>query len=301
MQIWDDIKRSFKTGDITTRIIYVNVAVFIVARLLIVFINIFNINTDGRELILDWLAVPSYSPQLIVRPWTVITYQFLHLDFIHIAINMLWLFWFGRLFLNYFSRRQFLSVFFWGGLWGAIFYLLSFNFIPFFQKSAFSGQMLGASASILAIVVATATASPNQKIRLALIGEVRMKYLALAAVLIDLMSLTYNNSGGHIAHLGGAFAGYWFATVYFNNNKDITKWIASIIDFFSTYTFKRKPKMKARKTSQKFSADKKSDMDYNKHKKDQQVEIDTILEKIKKSGYSSLTKSEKEALFKASK
>lgn len=300
MQIWNDIKRSFKTGSITTRIIYVNVAVFIIARLLMVIMNLSGIE-NSRAIIVDWLAIPTHIPQLITRPWTLISYQFLHLDFLHILINLLWLYWFAQMFQNTFSRRQVLSVYFWGGLWGAIFYLISYNFIPYFQESVFSGQMLGASASILAIVVATATANPNQKIRLMLIGEIKMIYLAIGVVLIDLMSITYQNSGGHIAHLGGAFAGYWFATTYLKGNKDMTKWISQIIDFFSTYSSKKKPKMKARKTSYTHTADKRADMDYNKQKKAKQSEIDKILEKIKQSGYSSLTKKEKEALFKASK
>lgn len=300
MQIWNDIKRSYKSGNITTRIVYVNVAVFIVARLLMVFLNLSGLS-DSKSVIIDWLAVPSHMPQLFIRPWTIITYQFLHLEFLHIVVNMLWLFWFGQLFQNIFSRRQVLSVYFWGGLWGAIFYFISFNFIPYFQESEFADQMLGASASILAIVVAAATASPNQIIHLALIGKVKLKYLAIGAVLIDLMCITYSNSGGHIAHLGGAFAGYWFATAYLKNNKDYTRWIAQIIDFFATYSSKKKPKMKARKTSYKRAADKKTEMEYNKQKKEKQAEIDKILEKIKQSGYNSLTKSEKEALFKASK
>jgi len=299
MQIWDDIKRSYQAGTITTRIIYVNVAVFVIAKLLSVFITVAS-PEGGTGFIMNWLAIPSLIPELIVKPWTVLTYQFLHLDFLHLIFNVLWLYWFGRLFLNFFSSRQVLSLYIFGGLWGAIFYLLSYNFLPYFQNNGLNAQMLGASASILAIVVATATASPNQEIQLVLLGKIKMKYLAIAVVLIDLMSVTSGNAGGHIAHLGGAFAGYWFATSYLKNNTDISAWIGKIVDFFATYTFKRKPKMKARPSTNR-GADKKKDMAYNKYKNERQAEIDKILEKIKVSGYNSLSKSEKEELFKASK
>lgn len=298
MPIWDDIKRSYQSGSITTRLIYVNVAVFIVAKLLSVFITMGS--GGGTSFILNWLAIPAYLPELIVRPWTIITYQFLHLDFFHLIRNILFFYWFGQFFLNTFSRRQLLSVYLWGGIWGGIFYLLSYNFIPYFQDNLELGIMLGASASILAVVVAAATAVPNQDVHLMLIGKVKMRYLAIGVVLIDLMSITSDNAGGHIAHIGGAFAGYWFATAYLQNNTDITAWLAKIVDFFATYSFKRKPKMKARYTSQK-AATKQDDMAFNKRKKQEQVDIDKILEKIKHSGYNSLTKSEKEALFKASK
>lgn len=300
MQIWNDIKRSYQSGSITTRIIYMNVAVFVVAKLLSVFITVTGTEQGDTGFIMNWFAIPSLVPQLLVRPWTIFTYQFLHLEFLHLIFNVLWLYWFGRLFLNYFSRRQVLSVYIWGGLWGATFYLLSYNFLPYFQDNAISGQMLGASASILAIVVATATAAPNEEIHLALLGKVKMKYLAIAVVLIDLMSVTSGNAGGHIAHLGGAFGGYWFATEYLKRNTDMSAWIGKIIDFFATYSFKPKPKMKAHPNTQR-AASKKSDLTYNKRKNEHQVEIDKILEKIKQSGYNSLTKSEKEALFKASK
>ncbi|MDA3852643.1 MAG: rhomboid family intramembrane serine protease [Bacteroidales bacterium] len=300
MQIWNDIKRSYQSGDITTRIIYVNVAVFVVAKLLSVLITVTGPQESGTGFIMNWFAIPSMIPELIIKPWTIFTYQFLHLDFLHLIFNILWLYWFGKLFLNFFTRRQILNVYIWGGLWGAIFYLLSYNFLPYFQHNGLSGQMLGASASILAIVVATAAAAPNEEIHLALIGKIKMKYLALAVVLIDLMSVTSSNAGGHIAHLGGAFAGYWFATEYLKKNRDMTSWIGKLIDFFATFSFKQKPKMKAR-PNPKRAADKKSDLAFNKRKKEQQIEIDKILEKIKQSGYNSLSKTEKEILFKASK
>ncbi len=299
MSFWDDIKRNFNLGNITTKLIYINLGAFVLYKLLQV---VFTISGADTMALSQWLAVPAQLPQLVIKPWTIISYQFLHWDFMHLLFNMLWLYWFGPLFLSYFSQRQILSVYFWGGLWGAIFYLLSFNFIPYYQDSNSIGLMLGASASILAIVVAAATAMPNREIQLMLIGRVKLKYLAIGTVVIDLLSITSaTNAGGHISHLGGAFAGYWFTTEYLKNNRDISLWIAKMVDFFATYSFKRRPKMKVRHTGSRKATDRRADMDYNKRKKEEQVNVDKILEKIKQSGYESLSKKEKEELFKASK
>ena len=296
MSFWDDFKRNFSAGSIVQKLIYVNGAAFVLYKLIQIIFTI--IGADNLQLA-EWLAMKPAFASLLIRPWTIITYQFLHWDFMHLLFNMLWMYWFGDMFLRNYTHRQVLSVYIWGGLWGAVFYLLSYNFIPYYQDKAVFG-MLGASASVLAIVVATAMATPNQSIRLMFIGEVKLKYMAIAVVLIDLLSITTNNAGGHIAHIGGAFAGYLFAITYLNKNNDLTKWIASITDVFATYSFKRKPKMKARPTERR-ATDRRADMDYNKKKKQDQASVDKILEKIKQSGYQSLNKEEKEQLFKASK
>lgn len=298
MSFWDDIKRNFNSGNITTKLMYVNGSAFVLYKLIQI---IFTIGTGDAVSLTQWLAMPQHIPELIIKPWTLISYQFLHWDFVHLLFNMLWLYWFGALFLKSFSQRQVLSVYLWGGLWGAIFYVISYNFIPYYEAKQTLG-MLGASASVLALVTATATAMPNQEMQLMFLGKIKLKYLAIGVTLIDLLSITSaSNAGGHISHLGGAFAGYWFATEYLNKNRDMTRWIAKITDFFATYSFKRKPKMKARHTGPRKATDRRADMDFNKRKKDQQLNVDKILEKIKQSGYESLTKSEKEQLFKASK
>ena len=296
MSFWDDIKRNFNAGSVVMKIVYVNGTAFMLYQLLNV---IFAIGGNDGLLLAKWFAINPSISTVMMRPWTILTYQFLHWDFMHLLFNMLWMYWFGDMFLKYFGQRQVLSVYLFGGILGAAFYLLSYNFIPFYQEQVSIG-MLGASASVLALVLATATAMPNQEVQLMFIGRVKLKYLAAAVVLIDLISITADNAGGHIAHLGGALAGYCFATIYLSKNKDITQWIARIADFVATYTFKRKPKMKVRRTERK-ATDRRADMDYNKRKHEDQISVDKILEKIKQSGYQSLNKEEKEKLFKASK
>ncbi len=298
MSIINEIKRSFQVGGIITRLIYVNVGMFVVVKLLAVFISI--AGGDGDGLIMNTLSMPASLQSLLKRPWTVLTYQFLHLGFLHLIFNVLWLYWFGRLFLSHFSSRQALSVYIWGGLWGAALYLVSAYSLPFFKERLLHTEMLGASASIMALVIAAATAMPNAEIHLILIGKIKMKYLAIATVLIDLLLVDSSNSGGHLAHLGGALGGYLFASSYLKSNRDLTSGLARFIDFFATYFFKRKPHMKVRRTKA-HAADKRADMDYNWKKKEQEDDINKILEKIKQSGYKSLSKSEKQRLFDAGK
>lgn len=297
MQIWDEIKTSFKRGGVITRIIYANVGIFIILRLLATFASI-AFPSFTRADLLEWIAIPASMPLFIYRFWTIFTYQFVHFDFLHLVFNMLWLYWFGAFFLQHFMQRQLLSVYLLGGIAGAALYLLSFNFLPYYQDAILGAHMIGASASILALVTASATAYPNQTIQLMLIGQVKLKYLALATIAIDLMSITSANAGGHIAHLGGALAGYIFANSYLKQNRDISNWINQLIDAFASIfkTKNKKPKMRARHTTKQ-----QSDWEYNKHKKQKSQELDRILDKIKTSGYESLSKKEKEELFKASK
>lgn len=297
MRIIEDIKRTYKSGGINTRILYINIGLFTLVKLITIFITLFGINGSDFSFLTDALAIPANIMVLAVRPWTIISYQFIHFDFFHLLVNMMWLFWFSQLFLRYYSQHQLLSLYIGGGLLGAAYYILAYNFIPYYSQGVNAGQMVGASASILAIVVATAVASPNDEIQLMIIGKVKMKYLAIGVIGIDLLSITTNNAGGHIAHLGGAFAGLIFAKEYMKNNRDITSWITRIIDFFSDLiASKKKPKMKARHTG----TDKQADRKYNSEKKEQEANINQILEKIKISGYKSLSKSEKAELFNAS-
>lgn len=296
MSFWDDIKRNFNAGSIVQKLIYVNGSAFVLFKLIQVILTLTGV---GDLQLAEWLAVKPEFSNLLYKPWTIVTYQFMHWDFMHLLFNMLWMYWFGDMFLRNYTHRQVLSVYLWGGIWGAAFYLFSYNFIPYYKNTEVFG-MFGASASVLAIVTATAMAMPNQNVRMLFLGDIKLKYMAAAVVLIDLLSITASNAGGHIAHLGGAFSGYLFASTYLNKNKDLTKWIASITDIFATYSRKRKPKMKVRNTTRN-ATDRRADMDYNKRKNENQASVDKILDKIKQSGYQSLTKDEKEQLFKASK
>ena len=290
-----DLKNGFKRGSISLQFIYINVGVFVVTTLVSVFLMLFNLSNAGLFQVLE---LPAYVPNFLMQPWSLFTYMFLHADALHLLFNMLWLYWFGQLFLGIFSARHLRGLYILGGLCGGLLYMLAFNVFPYFQIYINGSWLLGASASVLAIVVATAVREPEYRVNFMFVGAVRLKYVALFMVITDLLFMTSGNGGGHIAHLGGALAGWWFAASL-RKGHDVTKWINNAFDWVNGgFRFKipaRKPKMKATKGG------KNADYDYNAQKKRQSEEIDRILDKLKKSGYSSLTTEEKKRLFDASK
>ena len=290
-----DLKNGFKRGSISLQFIYINVGVFVVTTLVSVFLMLFNLSNAGLFQVLE---LPAYVPNFLMQPWSLFTYMFLHADALHLLFNMLWLYWFGQLFLGIYSARHLRGAYILGGLCGGLLYMLAFNVFPYFQNYINGSWLLGASASVLAIVVATAVREPEYRVNFMFVGAVRLKYVALFMVITDLLFMTSGNGGGHIAHLGGALAGWWFAASL-RKGHDVTKWINNVFDWVNGgFRFKipaRKPKMKATKGG------KNADYDYNAQKKRQSEEIDRILDKLKKSGYSSLTTEEKKRLFDASK
>jgi hypothetical protein len=205
---------------------------------------------------------------------------------------MLWLYWFGRIFLEYLDQRKLVAVYLLGGLCGAIVYVLSFNIFPAFKGVVAESVAIGASASVMAVVIAISAYVPNYSINLFLLGRIKIKYMALAIfVLTSIMDFSVN-SGGKLAHMGGALFGFLF-TINLKQGRDIGKGFNRIIDFFATLF---KPRKKLKVTYKKPA----TDYDYNKAKAEQQAKINSILDKISKGGYDSLTKVEKDTLFKES-
>lgn len=291
MSIVDEIKNSFKNGSSLIKIIYVNIAVFLAVKLIGTFITLLQLNTGFS--FVTWFAVPADINNLIFKPWTIFTYMFLHQDFLHIIFNMLWLYWFGQIFLQHFDNKKLLSVYIVGGLAGAALFILSFNIFPLFSQAVPVSIALGASASVMAIVVAISVYIPNHKIHLMFLGPVSLKYIALFSIVLDVISIASENAGGHIAHLGGALFGYLYI-VQLRKGKNITKGFDRFMDkIFSLF----KPKDKFKVTYKRPV----NDIEYNRNNVSKQKNIDKILDKIADSGYDSLSKSEKETLFKNSK
>ncbi|PLX08270.1 MAG: rhomboid family intramembrane serine protease [Marinilabiliales bacterium] len=297
MSIIDEIKYSLRGRNNFNTLIYINLGVFLLITLskIIVFFGGFS----GFDIV-PYLAVPADPDTLANRPWTVITYMFTHTSFIHILFNLMVFFWFGRLFLQFLSQRQMLGVYIMGGISGAAFYILAYNLIPAFSFASLFALALGASASVMAIVIAVATLVPNQEVFMLFFGKVKLKYLALVIIAIDLISIPIGNAGGHIAHLGGALLGYLFVR-YYRKGTDITIWLSRFLygikEFFKP---SKEMKVKPNKKKKKASTRPETDMEYNARKKAEQDEIDKILDKVAQSGYSSLSKDEKEKLFKMS-
>ena len=297
--IIDDLKRTFRQGNIVVRLIYINVAVFVIGLLLSVVLGLFNVNINY---FLRDLYLPADLLQLLRRPWTLITYMFMHAGAWHLLGNMLWLYWFGKLFLYFFSSKHLRGLYVVGGLAGALLYIIAYNLLPAFSAQLYSATLVGASASVLAIAIATAVREPDFRINLMFIGPVKLKYFALFIVLFDVLYVGSNNAGGHLAHLGGALAGWWFVRGL-GRGCDITHWVNMCIDAIGGLFHKRerkprKPKMKVHVHNA--TSDRAADYEYNARKKEQSEEVDRILEKLKKSGYSSLSEEEKRKLFEAS-
>ncbi|HOI87846.1 MAG TPA: rhomboid family intramembrane serine protease [Lentimicrobium sp.] len=243
---------------------------------------------------MKYLAVPADPGSLLLHPWTLLTYMFFHLDFLHILFNMLWLYWFGKIFVQYLSQRQLLGTYLIGGIAGALLYILAFNVFPVFSIVKESALALGASASVLAIVVAISFYVPNYTIHLFLLGPVKIKYIAVFSVVLDVLMLDSGNPGGHLAHLGGALWGFAWAKMI--PGRDPTR-------IFSKWSFLKMPDFRRRNKRFRVytNPQRMTDEEYNKRKVEKQKRIDAILDKISKSGYDSLTKEEKELLFSNSR
>ncbi len=295
MTIFDEIKQSYRQGSVLHKLIYINVGVFLsihIGVIILVLTNQIDRN-QSIDILLRYLAVPSDLSLLIRRPWTIFTYMFTHGFLWHIVFNLLVLYWFGRYFIEEFGIKKVLGVYIFGGLAGAILFVAFYNIFPFFENDRPLSAATGASASVMAIVIAVAVAAPNRRMHLVLIGPVKIIYLALALFIISTILDFTDNTGGKIAHIGGALTGYLFA-FYYRRGKDITRGFDRTVENFGTL-FKKREKMKV---TYKRSAD---DFEYNQEKADEQKEIDRILDKISKAGYDSLSKSEKEKLFNQKK
>lgn len=263
-------------------LIWINVIAFLAVNGLAVFEKLF-FNTDHiSSFSSNYLTLPSYLPELAVRFWTPITYMFMHADIFHILFNMLWLYWFGQIFEEFLGKKRTIGLYLMGGLAGGILFVLAFNLLPLFSYIKQASHVVGASASVMAIVVAAATIVPNYEISLILIGPVKIKWIALFYVAVDFLLTTGPNAGGQIAHLGGALIGF----VYVKQLQRGNDWIEGI-----TKIFKPKSKLKVVATNRSVVTSAKPRQD----------EVDEILDKISRTGYESLNKHEKEVLFRASK
>jgi membrane associated rhomboid family serine protease len=294
MNFIDLFKQKFREGDALIRLIFINVAVFVVLQTINILFLLFNQHFSWAS---DFLAAPASLTYLIHKPWTVITYMFLHEGLFHILFNMFALFWFGKLFLMYFSQKQLVALYIIGGTMGYVFFAGAYNLFPYFQNAIDSSVILGASGSIMAIILAVATKSPNMEMRMLFIGNIKLKYIAAIAVLMSFFGITSNNAGGEIAHLGGALTGYFFI-VSLRQGKDITAWLNKGIDLI--YDLFKPRKLKVRKNAN-YTGQKMSDAEYNQSKVNRMKEIDRILDKIKASGYESLSAEEKRKLFEQGK
>lgn len=289
-------------SNVVGQFICVNVAVYIIAVFIAVFSLFFNSPSWGAEWV-NLLGLPASLTGIMYRPWTLLTYMFLHTELWHILWNMLALYAFGKIFLNFYSVRHFVGIYVLGGIFGGLFFVAAFNVFPYFAPYINGAPLVGASAAVLAVVAASAVRSPNYRVVLLLFGSVRLSIIAWVTFLLSFLMLTGDNPGGNFAHLGGMFAG-WLVAFLLNKGYDLTNVVNRPLDFLSRI-FKKRPK--ARKKA-KFNfvrgegaaAKRSGDYAYNARKKADEAEVDKILEKIKTGGYASLSEAEKKRLFEAS-
>ena len=288
-----DIKYQFRNGNMVTRLILVNVGVFVFFGLFYL-IGFVSQSTTLYDAVILKLEAPASLHHLAQQPWSVFTYMFLHQGFFHVLFNMLWFYWFGEIFVLYLGDKKILPLYLMGGLSGALIYMLAYNLLPVFKPSVELSYMLGASASIFAIVFAAATLNPDHEVRLILIGNVKIKYVAVVSLLLDVINIPHGNAGGYIAHVGGALCGYLYITSL-RSGFDITSPLNNFFDWVVTL-FSRRPNIKvAHKSTGPRTAP------HQPRKESDQDRVDEILDKIAHSGYDSLTKEEKDFLFHYSK
>lgn len=287
MSIIEDLKLQYKIGGIANKMIYWNVGLFLSS---IIFFYRFKVGVFDYP---NWLALSSNPSVVITKPWTLLSYAFFHYGFMHLFFNMIVLNFSSRLFLTFFTQKQYLGLYFLSAIFSGLTFVLSYYYL------GKTSMIVGASAAIMALLVATTTYHPLMEIRLMLIGNVKLWYITAVLLILDLMQIQLDNTGGHIAHLSGAFFGFLYIKLL-QNGIDLSRVVTNAINFFYTI-FDRKQKIPFKKvhvTSQK-TAPKRESKVVMKDK--QQQQIDEILDKISQSGYDSLTKEEKEFLFQSGK
>jgi len=282
-----DLVYKFKTLNIANKLIVINIGVF-----LLFFIASFLFNTSS-DVLMQWFVLPEGPIEVLKQPWSILTYSFLHGGFMHILFNMIWLNFFSKFVLNLFSEKRFLTIYLLGALYGGLLFVTAYNVFPVFVSKV--GYLLGASASVSALMVFAATYSPNISFRFFMV-TIKLWQLAVGLFLLDLFRLgSGTNPGGMLSHIGGGVFGYLYAVQLAKGN-DIGLWfekiVAGVANLFKTR--KSTPFRKVHKTP-KNTTNKKATV----VKDDRQIKIDGILDKIGKSGYDSLTKQEKDFLFKA--
>lgn len=291
MSILEDLKLQFKIGDVVTKLIFWNIAFFAIPNILFGILQLFHINID----FLKYVSLSSDPIDLLWKPWSLISYSFFHSGFLHIVFNLIMLNFVGRLFLIFFTQKQLLSLYFVGSIFAGIIYILCYGFIP--ALTGITVSVVGASASVMAILFAAVAYSPLMNIRLMFFGNVKLWHISLVLIVVDLVQLPMENTGGHLAHLGGAFFGYIYVQ-QLKQGRDICSWFSNILDTLVN-VFGKKKAMPFKKVHRNYNQPPAKAISKIVTKDKKQQQIDEILDKISQSGYESLSKEEKEFLFKS--
>jgi membrane associated rhomboid family serine protease len=286
MNILDDLKIQYKLGGIALKMIYWNIGCFLVSLL---FFYQFKVGAFDFP---NWIALSSEPTIFVLKPWTFLTYAFFHKDFWHLLFNMMVLNFSSYLFLTFFSSKQYLGLYILSAIFSGLIFALGFNLMHY------SGAIIGASAAIMAILVAVTTYSPLMGVRLLLVGNVKLWHITAVIIILDLMQFRLENSGGHISHLAGAFFGFTYIKLL-QNGIDLSKGVSAILDF--VINLFKKPSTPFKKVHKNYRKPIEKPISKIVVKDKKQQQIDEILDKISQSGYESLSQEEKEFLFQAGK
>lgn len=285
----DWMRSRWRAADMVLRLVAVNVAVFLLIRAVAIVLMFTHANIDEA---LRWVMVPPTLQGAMREPWTIVSYMFCHYDVFHVLFNMLWLYWFGRMFISIATPKRLFALYIYGGVAGAALYVMFCLISPWIG----GGGLIGASAAIMAVVIATAVITPDVPVSMLFFGEVKLKWLAVVTVILFALGLTGNNAGGHAAHLGGVAMGAIYG-VAFRRGHDLAKPFNRFLDSIFSIACSRKWQPKAKRYHYKASDSRNR---ASQTASAAMADIDPILEKIKKSGYASLTADEKRRLFEAS-
>ena len=296
--MFENLYKKYQGSDVVGKFIFVNVALYVLLLFIGVFSVLFNAGSLSAD-VLSFVELPASLGELALHPWTVLTYMFIHAGLWHILWNMLALYFFGRIFLNFYSVRHFVGIYILGGLFGALFFVLAYNLFPYFGPYLPFSRLVGASAAVLAVVVAAAVRSPQYRINLMFVGSVKLSTFALVVVAMSFLMLSGENAGGNFAHLGGAFAG-WLVADMLNKGRDLTQVVNGPIDWVSSLIVRLRTPRKKKTKFTYTRGGRSADYEYNARKKADEAEVDRILEKVKNGGYASLSEEEKKRLFEAS-
>ena len=285
-----DLKYQFARLNIAEKLIAINVAVFLLNGIGTYLLQVPN------DFVMRWCELPKSLMGFLTQPWSLVTYSFFHSGCGHIFWNMLMLYFASRIFLNLFDARRFINVYFRGGIGGGLVFLLSYNIFPALLNT--NSSLIGASAGVTAVLIFICAYIPNQEVRI-IFFNVKLWYVGAFFVLVDLIQIQYGaNVGGRLAHLGGAFLGYIYARQLVQG-KDIGAGFSNLVDKMADLFKPRERKAPLKTVYNKKDVRKGKGVDYDKETT--QRKIDAILDKISKSGYESLSKAEKDFLFKAGK
>ena len=289
MSILEDLKMQYKIGGIAFRLIYWNIGCFLVSFVLVGLLALVNLNVN----VIQYVSLSSNPVDLLWKPWSLISYSFFHFDFFHILFNLIILNFSSKFFLTYFTQKQFLGVYILGGIFAGLVFILSYYLLNI------TSAIVGASAAIMAILVAATAYQPLMNVRLLLIGNVKLWHITAVILILDLVQLRSENMGGHISHLSGALFGYVFIQLL-KNGIDLSTGVTKFIDLFVNL-FRKSPSTPFKKVHKNYSNPPVARVAKIVTKSKEQQQIDEILDKISQSGYDSLSKEEKDFLFKAGK